>query len=354
MGSNPTHISIMTTSQTATEVPVSSQPRMFKHGVILCLFCLGFGLLLAITDEITLDDIKARAMEDKQNSLSQVLPDELHDNNPVTDTIAMMNAEGKELTVFRARKNGKVTGVAYENFGSGYAGEMKLMIGMDADGKLLGVRDLAHKERPGLGDKTKADVPYLTNLRLDPFERTGWPENGTKSGSQEYFQVTPEMEGFGKAIAAGYSLSMICGRREIMNCGVHPSGTFNATPIAVAASLAALEELSKPGVYQHFEKLGTQLVDGVMKIGEKYNIATFAAANGSICQIQIGMNRPAEDFRDLLVNVDQAKYNQFFLKCTEYGVRVTSARGRLYLSTAHTEEDIEKTLEVFEKIFSEF
>ncbi len=39
-----------------------------------------------------------------------------------------------------------------------------------------------------LGDKTKADVPYLTNLRLDPFERTGWPENGTKSGSQEYFQ----------------------------------------------------------------------------------------------------------------------------------------------------------------------
>jgi arylsulfatase len=39
-----------------------------------------------------------------------------------------------------------------------------------------------------LGEKTKVDVPYLTNLRLDPFERTGWPENGTKSGSQEYFQ----------------------------------------------------------------------------------------------------------------------------------------------------------------------
>src|SRR5215213_6707088 len=38
-----------------------------------------------------------------------------------------------------------------------------------------------------LGEKSKVDVPYLTNLRLDPFERTGWPENGTKSGSQEYF-----------------------------------------------------------------------------------------------------------------------------------------------------------------------
>jgi len=45
-------------------------------------------------------------------------------------------------------------------------------------------------DQPGgwLGDKTEVDVPYLTNLRLDPFERTGWPESGTKSGSQEYFQ----------------------------------------------------------------------------------------------------------------------------------------------------------------------
>ena len=44
-------------------------------------------------------------------------------------------------------------------------------------------------DQPGgwLGDKTNVDVPYLTNLRLDPFERTGWPENGTKGGSQEYF-----------------------------------------------------------------------------------------------------------------------------------------------------------------------
>ena len=44
-------------------------------------------------------------------------------------------------------------------------------------------------DQPGgwLGDKTKVDVPYLTNLRLDPFERTGWPESGTKNGAQQYF-----------------------------------------------------------------------------------------------------------------------------------------------------------------------
>jgi len=177
MGSKPTHISIMTTSQTATEVPVPSQARMFKHGVILCLFCLGFGLLLAVTNEITLDDIEARAIEDKQNSLSQVLPDELHDNNPVTDTVAMVNAEGKALTVFRARKNGRVTGVAYEIFGTGYAGEIKLMMGIDAGGKLLGVRVLAHKETPGLGDKIEVKkgpwIERFTGLSMGnpPLER---------------------------------------------------------------------------------------------------------------------------------------------------------------------------------------
>ena len=38
-----------------------------------------------------------------------------------------------------------------------------------------------------MGEKTKPDVPYITNLRLDPFERTGWPNNGTKEGGQQYF-----------------------------------------------------------------------------------------------------------------------------------------------------------------------
>ena len=150
---------------------------MFKHGVILGLFCLGFGLILAITNEITLDGISARAVEDKQNSLSQVLPDELHDNNPVTDTVVVKNAEGKELTVFRARKDGKVTGVAYEIFGTGYAGEIKLMMGIAADGKVLGVRVLAHKETPGLGDKIEAKkgpwIERFTGLSMGnpPLER---------------------------------------------------------------------------------------------------------------------------------------------------------------------------------------
>ncbi len=129
------------------------QHRMLVHGVILGVFCLGFGLMLAVTDRVTAEDISARSLEDRLNSLSQVIPESIHDNNLVTDAIAMKNEQGNEITVYRATKEGKVTGVAYEIFGSGYAGKIKLMLGVDAQGKVLGVRVLAHKETPGLGDK---------------------------------------------------------------------------------------------------------------------------------------------------------------------------------------------------------
>ena len=129
------------------------QQRMLTHGVILGIFCLGFGLMLAVTNRVTAQDIAARAIEDRQNSLSQVIPDSIHDNNPVTDTVLMKDEQGNEITVYRATQEGKVTGLAYEIFGSGYAGKIKLMLGVDAEGKVLGVRVLAHKETPGLGDR---------------------------------------------------------------------------------------------------------------------------------------------------------------------------------------------------------
>ena len=131
----------------------ATRPRTLIHGVILGGFCLGFGFLLAVTFKLTRDDIAARVLEDRQNSLEQVIPAGIHDNNLVADSLLMKDARAREITIYRARKQGKVTGLAYEIQGYGYSGEIRLMMGVDADGKLLGVRVLAHKETPGLGDK---------------------------------------------------------------------------------------------------------------------------------------------------------------------------------------------------------
>jgi electron transport complex protein RnfG len=144
--------------------------RFMIHGAVLGAFCLGFGALLAVTNRITSADIALRAMEDRQNSLGQVIPASLHDNNPVADTITLTDDQGQPLTVYRALAKGQVTGVAYEINGSGYAGQIKLMLGVAADGKVLGVRVLAHKETPGLGDKIEVKkgnwIQRFTGLAL--------------------------------------------------------------------------------------------------------------------------------------------------------------------------------------------
>jgi electron transport complex protein RnfG len=197
----------MNAPQASLDQPVETKPKSYVHGVILGAFCLGFGLLLAITDEITLDDIAARAVEDKQASLSQVLPDGIHDNNPVKDTLTLTNDEGKEITIYRARKGDQVTGVAYEIFGTGYAGEIRLMMGVDADGKVLGVRALAHKETPGLGDKIevkKTDwIEHFTGLSLGnpPEERWKVKKDGGQFDQFAGATITPR--GVVKAIKGG-------------------------------------------------------------------------------------------------------------------------------------------------------
>ncbi|MDD2915062.1 MAG: electron transport complex subunit RsxG [Gallionella sp.] len=179
----------------------------FIHAVILGLFCLGFGVVLAFSDHITVDDIAARAMEDRLNSLGQVLPDSIHDNNLVADATTMKNARGHEITVYRATKEGKVTGLAYEIIGVGYAGQMKFMLGIDAEGKILGVRVLAHKETAGLGDKMevkKSDwILRFDGLSLGnpPVEKWKVKKDGGQFDQYTGATITPR--GIIKAIREG-------------------------------------------------------------------------------------------------------------------------------------------------------
>lgn len=169
-------------------------------------------------------------------------------------------------------------------------------------------------------------------------------------GAQQYFGVTPDMGVFGKAIAGGYSLSMVCGKKEIMNCGVHPSGTFNATPISVAAALATIRELSKPGVYEKMDELGELFCEKLRALGKKHGVALYTEHHGGIIQLEMGMERAPKDYKDYLEHVDSDMYDRLYLLTRDYGVRITSARGRIYLTTEHTEEDILKTMEVFDHV----
>ncbi|CCQ72924.1 electron transport complex subunit RsxG [Magnetospira sp. QH-2] len=122
------------------------------QGGMLGLFAMGAAALLAGGNLGTREAIALRQAEDLKASLEQVLPPDLHDNDLLASTLTLASDDGV-VTVYRGTRNGAVTALAYERSQPGYAGIIHLIMGVDRDGRILGVRVLNHKETPGLGDK---------------------------------------------------------------------------------------------------------------------------------------------------------------------------------------------------------
>jgi len=122
------------------------------QGVLLGGFCLVASVTLALGYRLSAPAIEARQKEDMAASLEQVIPARLRNNDMVADAI-VLDGPGGKTTVYRARKDGKVTAVAYRMIGQGYGGELVVVMGVDRTGEILGVRVVQHSETPGLGDK---------------------------------------------------------------------------------------------------------------------------------------------------------------------------------------------------------
>ena len=128
----------------------------FAHGMLLGLFAFATAFALTSFDDMTRGAIASRAAEDLRASLAQVIPDELHDNDVTTDTVMVDGGKDGPVKVYRARRDGAVTAVAFEMTGYGYGGRIEVLLGIDPKGELLGVRVLLYTETPGLGDKIEA------------------------------------------------------------------------------------------------------------------------------------------------------------------------------------------------------
>lgn len=165
-------------------------------------------------------------------------------------------------------------------------------------------------------------------------------------GAQEYYGVIPDLATFGKSIANGYPMAAVCGRKEIMECGVPASGTFNGNPVSVAAALATISQLSNPDVYRRMDQLGDKLCTGLLALGKRYGLCVYARHFCGLVMFFFGFDNDPLDFRDWLRRADANTYRLFVSGCEQYGIRFTDRRGREYLSTAHTEDDILRTLEV--------
>jgi glutamate-1-semialdehyde 2,1-aminomutase len=173
-------------------------------------------------------------------------------------------------------------------------------------------------------------------------------------GAQAHFGVTPDLATFGKALAAGMTLSAVAGRADIMELmvsgGVAFGGTFNGNPVALAAAKVALEELTLDGgaALSRINALGESLMSGLREITTSAGVPAHVCGFGAAFSVHFSPRTEMADYRDTLDD-DAVKLRDFVVKALERGIYLLPD-GRFYLSAAHTEFDIDRTLSVFREI----
>ena len=175
----------------------------------------------------------------------------------------------------------------------------------------------------------------ITGFRLAP------------GGAQQRFGVTPDLATFAKAIANGFPVAAITGRAELMDLfatgGVVHGGTYNAQPLAMAATVATLQAVSKPGFHDRIEAQGERLMQGLRTIFDDAGVPASVAGFGAVFHVAFGLEQPATDWRDLL-RMDRPRYVAFATALLRRGVRVLE-RGAWFLSCEHDDAVIEATLD---------
>jgi glutamate-1-semialdehyde 2,1-aminomutase len=176
-------------------------------------------------------------------------------------------------------------------------------------------------------------------------------------GAQERYGITPDLCSVGKIMGGGYPLAAVMGRGDIMSVYdqsmtasddyVNQIGTLNGNPIACAAGLATLAELRKEGSYERLRAVGGRVRQALVDICAENGIPVQSSGDDTIFDVFF-TNRPVRNYRDSLTSDAQmmARFNAGLL---EQGI-LKSWPQKYYPSLAHTDEDVERTIEAFRHV----
>ncbi|MGB3777447.1 MAG: aminotransferase class III-fold pyridoxal phosphate-dependent enzyme [Tunicatimonas sp.] len=174
-------------------------------------------------------------------------------------------------------------------------------------------------------------------------------------GAQQLYGVTPDLAIFAKAMASGYPISAVVGKRPWTNLladgTVIHAGTMNAGNPSVAAALATIEVLEAPGTHERIFRLGHQLMNGLTQLGQELGHNLLVQGVGPMFQTCFTALPCLKDYRDTL-SCDKAKLKTFIAGLQDHGVRAIG-RGLWYISAVHTEEDIEQVLDTARAVLSD-
>lgn len=178
----------------------------------------------------------------------------------------------------------------------------------------------------------------------------------TLGGAQQLYGITPDLTVLGKIIGGGYPVGGFGGREDIMNLisplgNVYHAGTLSGNPVSVAAGIKTISILKdNPDMYTKLNEKVAQFVKKLEELINKYNISATVNSAGSLFTIFFS-DKKVKNLDDA-INTSDEMYNIYFDTMTENGIMVPPSKYEAhFISIIHTEEEMQKILEIAEKAF---
>jgi len=170
--------------------------KISSTAAAMIIFSLLASTALSISYFVTKTPIEESDARAKRIFLNQVIPSNIYDNNLVKDTISVepnpLIGNKKNIDIYRAKKNNQVIAVIIETIApDGYSGEIKTLVGVGQEDKILGVRVITHKETPGLGDYIEIEKSqWIKNFDLKSLDKMTEKEWAVKKDGGDFDYVS--------------------------------------------------------------------------------------------------------------------------------------------------------------------
>ncbi len=208
---------------------------------------------------------------------------------------------------------------------------------------------------PGFLEALKAQTTQAGALLIFDEVMTGFRVN--LGGAQAQYNVVPDLTTLGKVIGGGMPVGAFGGRRDVMSVvaplgGVYQAGTLSGNPIAMTAGLATLSLIEQPGFFETLSIRTEQLVTGLKAAAADAGIDFSTNQVGGMFGFFFAAADPVTRFSEVM-DADAARFNLFFNGMLEQGINLAPSPFESgFVSGAHTEQDIEQTLDAARKVFA--